>query len=100
MREGWRAQPRDPSLGATQRWSRRDRSPRSTLNKRDGWLVQPRDPSLGATRRRGAAYEAAWPGCRDSGDSGRRRRRPDQSNEPGRRLSDRMAMPVLHGQAH
>eukprot|EP00962_Isochrysis_galbana_P017890 scaffold5145_cov99-Isochrysis_galbana.AAC.1 len=61
-----------------------------------GWLVRPRDPSLGANRRRGAAR----PGCRDSDDSGRRRRRPDQSDEPGRRLSDRIALPVLHGQAH
>eukprot|EP00962_Isochrysis_galbana_P029645 scaffold9517_cov117-Isochrysis_galbana.AAC.1 len=99
MREGWRAQPRDPSLGATRRRSRRDRGPRSTLDMREAEGSLPRrDPS--ATRRRGAANEAARPGCRDSDDSGRRRRRPDQSNEPGRRLSDRMAMPVLHGQAH
>ena len=60
--------------------------------------MQPKDPSLGATRRRSAANDAALPGCRDSDDSGRRRRRPDQSNEPDRRLSD--IMPVLHGQAH
>eukprot|EP00962_Isochrysis_galbana_P032326 scaffold10597_cov124-Isochrysis_galbana.AAC.11 len=65
-----------------------------------GARARARAPSLGATRRCGAAYEAAWPGCRDSDDSGRRRRRPDHSNEPGRRLSDRMAMPVLHGQAY
>eukprot|EP00962_Isochrysis_galbana_P033980 scaffold11438_cov129-Isochrysis_galbana.AAC.1 len=54
---------------------------------RDGWRAQPRDPSLGATRRCGTAYEAAWPGRRDSDDSGRLRRRPDQPNEPGRCLS-------------
>eukprot|EP00962_Isochrysis_galbana_P054957 scaffold26604_cov116-Isochrysis_galbana.AAC.8 len=67
--------------------------------------MRQRDPSLGWTRRCGAvrcgtAYEAAWPGRRNSDDSGRRRRRPDQPNEPGRCLGDRVAMPVLHGQAN
>eukprot|EP00962_Isochrysis_galbana_P005240 scaffold1434_cov134-Isochrysis_galbana.AAC.1 len=70
----------------------------STSARRGTGELGPRDPSLGATRRRGAANEATRPGCRDSDDSGRRRRWPDQSSEPGRRLSD--TMPVLHGQAH
>eukprot|EP00962_Isochrysis_galbana_P030599 scaffold9927_cov118-Isochrysis_galbana.AAC.4 len=53
-----------------------------------------RDQAPWHCERCGAALGAGTP----TTDSGRRRRRPDQSNEPDRRLSD--IMPVLHGQAH
>jgi len=42
----------------------------------------------------------SWSWHRNSDDSGHRRRRPDQPNEPGRCLGDRVAIPVLYGQAN
>eukprot|EP00962_Isochrysis_galbana_P012810 scaffold3636_cov114-Isochrysis_galbana.AAC.3 len=39
MRDGWRAQPRDPSLGATQRRSHRDREARAPHSRQERRLA-------------------------------------------------------------